>query len=149
MEGYTLVKKVWGYERQIANFKQEGYCGKILTVIPGFQCSVHFHAVKHETFFVLRGELYVELYDIPKDCRMAAVANPAGVKDRMLRHPYAKWLKEHEKLTIAPFQAHRFWCGGNKHGEIAEFIEFSTYDDEADSYRVVPSRPVPSSGPAS
>jgi len=138
-DGYELVKKVWGYERQIANFKHEGYCGKILTVIPGFQCSIHFHAVKHETFFVVRGSLCVMLYDIPLNMRMAAVTDPTSLDHDKLRQPYPKVLETHEKLTIEPFQAHKFWCMGGHAGELAEFIEFSTYDNEADSYRITSS----------
>ncbi len=133
------ISKVWGYEQQIANFKDEGYCGKILRVMPGWACSVHFHAKKHETFYLTKGQLFVELWDIPKQFMAEAVKDPAGLLGKSMLYRLAPVnMIPGEVLILPPFTAHRFQC--NK--EPAEFIEFSTYDDPADSYRVVPSGPL-------
>jgi D-lyxose ketol-isomerase len=48
-------------EYWIANEQQAGYCGKYLFVFDGQQCPAHSHATKHETFFVLRGCLKVQM----------------------------------------------------------------------------------------
>ena len=45
----------------IANEQQAGYCGKYLFVFDGQQCPAHSHQTKHETFFVLRGCLKVQM----------------------------------------------------------------------------------------
>lgn len=57
-----LVKKVpklWGEEFWIHN--GEGYCMKILELVCGFQCSLHYHPVKAETFLVTKGTVEFEL----------------------------------------------------------------------------------------
>ena len=47
-----IVKKLWGYEEWIYNGE---YCMKTLNLEPGFQSSLHYHPVKHETFLVING----------------------------------------------------------------------------------------------
>lgn len=54
-----IVKKVWGEERWIVN--NESYCGKMLVLRKGFQCSLHRHPVKHETFYLQSGQVRMEL----------------------------------------------------------------------------------------
>jgi quercetin dioxygenase-like cupin family protein len=49
-------------EYWIANEMEAGYCAKYLFVFDGQSCPMHHHKEKHETFFVIRGELDV-LYD--------------------------------------------------------------------------------------
>ena len=44
-----IVPKGWGYEKWICN--TEEYCGKLLHIIKGKQCSWHFHKLKDETFY--------------------------------------------------------------------------------------------------
>jgi mannose-6-phosphate isomerase-like protein (cupin superfamily) len=41
----------------VANEKNHGYCGKFLFVFDGQMCPYHKHEQKHETFFVLKGEV--------------------------------------------------------------------------------------------
>lgn len=48
-----IVKKLWGTEEVINN---DFYSMKILTLLPGFQSSLHFHPVKDETMLVIAGE---------------------------------------------------------------------------------------------
>jgi len=56
----TIVDKVWGREDHIANFKDKGYCGKLLVLKEGHRCSIHRHG-KDETFYVLKGRVFMEL----------------------------------------------------------------------------------------
>ena len=46
------VEKVWGKEQIICN--NDFYCGKILHLKKGFQCSLHRHVLKDETLFSIR-----------------------------------------------------------------------------------------------
>lgn len=48
-------------EYWIANEAEAGYCGKYLFVFDGQVCPRHWHRTKHETFFVVKGVLVVEL----------------------------------------------------------------------------------------
>lgn len=48
-----FVQKVWGSELWLTN--EAEYCAKVLTVKPGFECSLHLHPKKAESFIVLRG----------------------------------------------------------------------------------------------
>jgi len=41
----------------IANEVDCGYCGKFLFVFDGQTCPYHYHKIKHETFFVVKGEV--------------------------------------------------------------------------------------------
>ncbi|MHB1461007.1 MAG: cupin domain-containing protein [Armatimonadota bacterium] len=41
----------------IANETERGYCGKYLFVFDGQTCPHHFHKMKHETFFVVKGSI--------------------------------------------------------------------------------------------
>ena len=45
----------------IANEIEAGYCGKYLFVADGQTCPMHFHKQKHETFFVVQGQVKVVL----------------------------------------------------------------------------------------
>ena len=53
-----LVPKVWGTEEVFANGI---YCGKILRLAPGRRSSLHKHHKKDETFYVLSGQLTLEV----------------------------------------------------------------------------------------
>lgn len=104
------VPKVWGKEVWIVNRR---YCGKILVLNKGFQCSMHYHKKKDETFYVLIGKVLMEL----------------GTS-RWIMHPG-------ESLLIPPGAQHRFTGIDD-----SEIIEFSTHHEDEDSYRVQESRKV-------
>jgi mannose-6-phosphate isomerase-like protein (cupin superfamily) len=67
MKNVTLAKKKkikntitgWGSELEVHN--NDGYCGRILTIDEGKQCSFHYHLTKNETFFVIEGSLEIDL----------------------------------------------------------------------------------------
>jgi quercetin dioxygenase-like cupin family protein len=103
------VQKVWGSEDWICNNKK--YCGKILNIMQGYQCSLHYHKLKDETFFVIKGLVLLEL----------------GKTNYMLQ--------EGEAIRIKPGQKHRF--RGIRDSTI---VEFSTHHKDADSYRLEKSR---------
>jgi len=57
-----MIKKVtkkWGYEEWIVN--TDKYCGKLLYLQKGKRCSMHFHQVKDETFYILQGKVLMEI----------------------------------------------------------------------------------------
>lgn len=53
--GLGEFEKTGLIEYWIANEARAGYCGKYLFVFDGQTCPRHRHAVKHETFFVVKG----------------------------------------------------------------------------------------------
>lgn len=53
-----IVPKGWGHEIWIVN-KQE-YCGKLLFIKEGKQCSWHYHKVKDETFYLQSGKILLK-----------------------------------------------------------------------------------------
>ena len=110
----TVIKE-WGNELWLANNKEHDYCGKILTVNPGFSTSLHFHANKHETFYILEGELEVVTVD-------------TDTTEESLH-----FLIPGDSFEISPHVPHRLCATG----EQAKFIEISTFHEDSDSYRVI------------
>lgn len=99
-----MYEKIWGYEDWIINDKD--YCGKRLVLNKGYQCSIHYHQIKKETFYVAKGLVLLQV----------------GA-ERVLLEPG-------KSLEIKPGEQHRFIGITN-----AEIMEFSTHHDERDSYR--------------
>lgn len=112
-----LHDKHWGAELWIAN--NEKYCGKKLILNKGFQCSLHYHQIKHETFFVQSGKVYMEYGEIGvvSSTFHCIVMNPGDI------------------IVIEPWITHRFTGI-----EDSEIFEFSTQHFEDDSYRGTLSR---------
>lgn len=54
-EQYGLI------EYWIANEEAEGYCGKFLFVFDGQTCPYHHHKRKHETFYVVKGRIRMNI----------------------------------------------------------------------------------------
>src|SRR5260370_34903508 len=54
-----IEPKVWGREVWIVNTPL--YCGKILEIEKGKRCSLHYHLLKTETFFLRAGRLIVRV----------------------------------------------------------------------------------------
>jgi mannose-6-phosphate isomerase len=102
----ATISKVWGYEEWIVNRK---YCGKFLHLKKGWQCSLHYHERKDETFYVMSGLVYLE------------------------RDHEAFELKPGAILHIPPGAIHRF--AGLEDSVI---LEISTHDDD-DNLRIEPS----------
>jgi mannose-6-phosphate isomerase-like protein (cupin superfamily) len=107
------VEKEWGHEIWLANNKGENYCGKILHLNKGHKCSMHFHASKHEAFYVLRGKALIKYID----------TTTSEVRETVL--------EEGESFEIDRFLPHQIEAT-----EELDIIESSTFHDDEDSYRV-------------
>lgn len=55
--GLGNFKKTGLIEYWIANEAKAGYCGKYLFVFDGQTCPEHCHRDKHETFFIVKGQV--------------------------------------------------------------------------------------------
>lgn len=98
------VEKDWGHEEYTAD--EPEYCGKLLVISPGWQCSLHMHPIKKETFFVLQGMVILEL----------GSAQVGGIRG--------------DRFTILPGVKHRF---GSVNG--ATLIETSMHHEDDDVVR--------------
>ncbi len=63
-EPIRIVPKGWGREVWIAN--GERYCGKILELRKGKKCSLHFHKLKDESFYLRSGRLLIRVTKSPQ-----------------------------------------------------------------------------------
>jgi quercetin dioxygenase-like cupin family protein len=98
--------KSWGYEQWIVN--NDMYCGKILHLWKDHQCSYHYHKIKHETFYVLSGEVLMQVNN-------------------------TKWLmKPGDSVTIEIGDKHQFTGL-----QTSEILEISTQHFEDDSHRLI------------
>ena len=110
-----FVEKDWGSETWMANNEKEDYCGKILHIKDGYNSSMHFHMDKHETFYILDGQLIVDLIDTSKGTRYDSIIMSQG-----------------ETLEINRGQPHQLTA---YKGDVT-FFETSTFHKDEDSYRV-------------
>lgn len=109
LEGY--VEKGWGHELIWAT--NDLYCGKLLKFKEGGKFSMHFHAHKDESWYVLNGEFILKLIDTEN------------------ANENTHTLKQGDSWRIKPLRPHQLICV--KEGTI---IEVSTPDSIADNYRV-------------
>ena len=109
LEGF--VEKGWGHENIFAT--NDKYTGKLLVFNEGSKFSMHFHALKDETFFVLEG-----VFDL-----LTIETESADVKKQRLNPG--------DSVRIKPLTPHHMICV--KKGTI---IEVSTPDSVEDNYRV-------------
>ena len=118
-------KKVWGEEHWIVN---RDYCGKLLVLRKGYRCSLHYHKIKDETFYIIKGRVLMEL-------TTGTHPNAYDESDPVM----TKWtvLTPGETIHIAPNQPHSFTGLEN-----SEIIEFSSHHDDKDSYRITQSEKV-------
>jgi len=106
------VDKLWGSEEWLVN--TELYCAKHLFVDPGFQCSLHYHKNKDETFYVLTGTIQIEIQKSGSD-KIETYILPEG-----------------NFIRIRPGDKHRFQSLGDR----ATILEVSTHHEDEDSYRL-------------
>lgn len=107
------IPKGWGSEEIWAT--NDKYCGKLLNFNVGAKFSMHFHALKDETWYVLEGRFIVECIDT----RNAST--------------YTKTLTKGDVWYNPPLLPHRLTCI-----EKGSIIEVSTPDSVEDNYRVLP-----------
>jgi mannose-6-phosphate isomerase-like protein (cupin superfamily) len=111
LEGF--VEKGWGNEFIFAT--NDKYCGKLLKFNQGARFSMHFHAQKDETWFVLSGKFEVKYIDT--------------ITAKMYNHA----LTPGEVWRNQPLLPHQIICI-----EEGTIIEVSTPDSVEDNYRVLP-----------
>lgn len=108
------VNKNWGHEIWMVNNKEENYCGKILYIKEGCSTSMHMHVKKHETFYILSGTLQVDMIN-------TATAAPVTYK-----------VEKGESFTVDRNDPHKLIAFN---GDV-EFVEISTFHEDADSLRL-------------
>jgi len=59
--GYNDFYSIGETEFNINNNVEQGYCGKFMFMFAGQTCPMHFHRKKHETFFIVKGKVDMEL----------------------------------------------------------------------------------------
>jgi mannose-6-phosphate isomerase-like protein (cupin superfamily) len=111
LEGF--VEKGWGHELIWAT--TDKYCGKLLKFNKGAKFSMHFHAEKDESWYVLSGLFMIKFIET-KDASLHDIT-----------------LKEGEVWRNRPLQPHQVICL-----EEGTIIEVSTPDSVEDNYRVLP-----------
>jgi len=109
LSGY--VSKGWGHELIWAT--TEKYCGKLLKFNKDAKFSMHFHAVKDETWYVLSGKFIVKCIDTDTASTFQKDLNPGDT-----------WHN-------TPLMPHQLICV-----EEGTIIEVSTPDSVEDNYRV-------------
>jgi len=119
---HKWVIKGWGWERWIEN--NDLYCCKHLHVLPTKWCSVHYHKLKKETFYVINGELLLRFHD--STSRDWWQNNFYKVHEVVLRSG--------ESFTLETGVAHAFTSNTS---QPCDFIESSTHHDDEDSYRII------------
>ncbi|MGO9601897.1 MAG: cupin domain-containing protein [Candidatus Binataceae bacterium] len=108
-----IEPKGWGREVWIAN--NDRYCGKILEIKQGKRCSLHYHQVKTETFYLRAGRLKVRIKEsADSDTIEEFVLNPGDCMDIPIG-------LVHQMEAL----------------EDAELYEFSTQHFETDSHRLI------------
>lgn len=116
-----FVAKDWGYEQWLANNHIEKYCAKILTILPDHHTSWHYHEKKHETFYILEGQIDF-VYETTDEAH-----------DSFTKHKFQITLKEGESAEIPRKVVHQIQ---NNSGKIAKIIEASTEHYDIDSIRL-------------
>lgn len=106
-----LVPKGWGHEFIFAS--TDSYCGKLLEFKTGAEFSMHFHAQKDETWYVLRGRFLIRCIDT------------------VTATEYTKELAQGDTWHNPPLLPHQLRCL-----EAGCIIEVSTPDSIEDNYRV-------------
>jgi len=108
-----LEPKGWGCEIWIAN--NELYCGKILQILKGKRCSLHFHKLKTESFYLRSGRLTVRIKESPATEELFTFELLPG-----------------DCMDIPPGLVHQMEAS-----EESELFEFSTQHFDSDSYRLI------------
>lgn len=109
-----IVPKGWGREVWIAN--GELYCGKILEIRQGKRCSLHFHKLKTESFYLRSGRLMVRVKESEDSEIIEEFELEAG-----------------QCMDVPSGLVHQLVAL-----EDVELYEFSTQHFDSDSYRLVP-----------
>ena len=105
--------KGWGREIWIAN--NPLYCGKILEIRKGRRCSLHYHKLKTESFYLHTGRLKIRVKESVDSDRINEFEISPG-----------------DCMDVSPGLVHQMEAL-----EDSELFEFSTQHFETDSYRLL------------
>jgi mannose-6-phosphate isomerase-like protein (cupin superfamily) len=108
-----IEPKGWGREIWIAN--NPLYCGKILEIRKGRRCSLHYHKLKTESFYLHKGRLKIRVKE----------SVDSGHLDEFEILPG-------DCMDVSPGLVHQMEAL-----EDSELFEFSTEHFETDSYRLI------------
>jgi mannose-6-phosphate isomerase-like protein (cupin superfamily) len=108
-----IEPKGWGREVWIAN--NALYCGKILEIDKGKRCSLHYHQLKTESFYLHSGRLRIRVKDSPDSETIEEFEIAAG-----------------DCMDVPPGLVHQMEAL-----EDAQLFEFSTQHFDSDSYRLI------------
>ena len=108
-----FVEKGWGSESIWAT--NDKYCGKLMRFNTGARFSMHFHAEKDETWYVLSGKFKVICIDT------------------LDAHRFETILDAGDTWHNPPLSPHQLVCL-----EAGTIVEVSTPDSVEDNYRVLP-----------
>jgi mannose-6-phosphate isomerase-like protein (cupin superfamily) len=108
-----IEPKGWGREIWIAN--NQLYCGKLLEIRKGRRCSLHYHKLKTESFYLHKGRLKIRVKESVDSDRLDEFDISPG-----------------DCMDVAPGLVHQMEAL-----EDSELFEFSTQHFETDSYRLV------------
>lgn len=122
-----FVSKGWGFERWIDN--NDHYCGKLLFFAKGKKCSVHYHKIKTETFYVHKGELEVWFHD--EVTLLEKIIQEKG-QNKIFDYMEKLVLEEGDTFFVPPGRVHMMRALKD-----TEMFEFSTHHEDSDSYRLV------------
>lgn len=108
-----LVPKGWGNEQIWCT--NDKYCGKFMNFETGSKFSMHFHAEKDETWYVLSGKFLLRYIDTEN------------------ARTHEKELHVGDTWHNPPLMPHQLFCI-----EEGTIIEVSTPDSVQDNYRIIP-----------
>src|SRR5712692_9782149 len=113
-EPVRIVPKGWGREVWIAN--GDLYCGKILEIRKGKKCSLHYHKLKTESFYLRTGTLKTRSEESAESETIEEFEMVAG-----------------ESMDVPIGLVHQMEAI-----EDGELREFSTQHFDSDSHRLIP-----------
>jgi mannose-6-phosphate isomerase-like protein (cupin superfamily) len=111
MSNVTRVEKGWGHELWVHNSPL--YCGKLLVFNANKKFSMHYHKLKHETWYVNKGEFVYSWIDLANG------------------ELHTKFIKVGDVVTIPQYHPHQLHAL-----EDGEIFEVSTQHFDSDSYRI-------------
>jgi quercetin dioxygenase-like cupin family protein len=125
-----FVSKTWGFEKWFDN--NEKYCGKLLFFVKGLACSLHYHKLKTETFYLHKGKLEIRFYDnAPELEEYIEKFGTRGLDDKLEK----EILEQGDTFFVPAGRVHSM-----RAIEDSELFEISTQHFEEDSYRLIDSK---------
>ena len=97
----------------IANEEENGYCGKYMFLFAGQRCPEHMHKEKHETFFIMKGDVEMTVagdmvvmhpgdvlplatstrhtFKAATDCLILEISKPSVISDNYFSDPRLRY----------------------------------------------------------